>query len=596
MIRVPLRPLARIITAREQGRDPDLEEAERRASALRARRARERSRSANRLVMVAGVIALAYGAVATQMTDLALSTPEPLRSAHSADELRNARADIVDRNGMVLATNLPVASLFAESRQMVDPLAAAEGLARVFPDLDADTLYERFTGPGNFHWIRDTISPEEAQAVHDLGQPGLFLGDREMRIYPAGRPVAHLIGGARFERLSADGAEIIGIAGVEHGFESRLSDPGSLAEPLALSIDLRVQAAMRDVLVEEMERFDARGAAGILMDPHTGEIVAMVSLPDFDPNDRPLASGYAGDSPLFSRAAQGVYELGSTFKPFQAAIAMEAGVATPSTMIDTRAPLRWGRFAINDVHRMGPELSLHDVIVRSSNVGTARLAQLTGIDAQRAFFQRLGFLEPTGLELPEAGTARPILPERWSEISMMTISYGHGLSVSPVHLAAGYAAIANGGLRVEPTLVAGARPPGEESRVMREQTTAALRAMMRDVVAIPEGTANFAEVPGFEVAGKTGTAEKPVGGGYAEDAVISTFAGFFPASDPAYVLVVTLDEPEDRSGPVVRRTAGWTAAPASANVIRRIAPILGLRPRDAAPMADPDGVTLVGFR
>ncbi|MBB5515347.1 cell division protein FtsI (penicillin-binding protein 3) [Rubricella aquisinus] len=597
MIRVPLRPLAKVIAAREMGENPDVAEAERRAAALRVRRVRERRRAEKRLILVACVVTLAFGWVGFRMGDLSFSGDGRVMSARASEVLRNARADIVDRNGEVLATNLNTSSLYVETRHMVDKDAVADGLAAIFPDLDRDTLRARFDAPGNLHWIKPQISPEQEQAVFDLGQPGIFFGSRQMRVYPNGQRLGPILGGTRYERADTTGAEIIGIAGLENGFEERLSDPARVDEPLVLSIDLRVQTAMRDVLAAEMERLDARAAAGILMDANTGEVISMVSLPDFDPNNRPGFGGYAGDSPLFNRASQGVYELGSTFKPFSAALAMEMGVATPETMIDTRGPLRWGRFSIGDVHRMDPQMSVADVIVQSSNVGTARLALMTGTEAQQDFLRAFGLMEPTGLELPEARLARPITPERWSDLSTMTISYGHGISVSPLHMAAAYATLTNGGLRVEPTLLAGAERPGEEARVISADTSAAIRTMLRRVVAEEAGTANFAEVPGYEVGGKTGSADKPsASGGYDRDKVIGTFAAVFPTSAPRYVLVVTLDEAKTFAYGRTWRTAGWTAAPASAKVIRRIVPILGMRPMPSAPPAPLVDVTLTGLR
>ncbi|MEL6583060.1 MAG: penicillin-binding protein 2 [Pseudomonadota bacterium] len=585
MIRVPLRPLAKIIAARAQGEDPDVEEAERRARNLRKARTRERKRAENRLVIVATIMAVAFGAVGLRMASMSLTDPASTVRAASAELLRADRADIVDRHGAVLATNAPATSVYVETRQMVDRARVAEGLGEIFPWLDAATLTRRFEGAGNFHWIAHRVSPEQAQAVHDLGQPGVFFGPRQVRVYPAGAAASHIVGGARFERVSAEAAEIIGKSGLELAFNERLSSPGETAEPLRLSLDLRLQSAMREVLASEMARQTAIGASGIFMDAHTGEILAMVSLPDFDPNDPPYGRE-GGDAQLFNRAAQGVYELGSTFKPFQAAIAMEAGAATPETLIETQGPLRWGRFRISDIHQMDPEMPLADVIVQSSNVGTARLAQLTGIEAQQRYLARLGLLTTTGVELPEARTARPIYPANWSELSMMTISYGHGISVSPLHLAAAYAPFANGGHMVQPTLLAGEGDLGE--RVISEETAAQILEMMRRVVDEPAGTANFAAVPGYAVAGKTGTAEKPsASGGYDEDKVISTFAGVFPADDPRYVLVLTLDEPEVQVGRVTKRTAGWTAAPASARLLRRLVPILNMRPAREVPSGAP---------
>ena len=587
MIRVPLRPLARVIAARSQGLDPDIAEAERRAAMLRNRRSEERRRAEWRLWLLSAMFLMAFSAVGGKMAVIAATDPEePVREV-SGDPIRAHRADIVDRNGVLLATNMVTSAIYVETRQMVDKEGVAEGLAAIFPDLDAATLLARFERPGNFHWIRSEISPEQQQAVFDMGQPGVFFGPRETRIYPQGQRMGHVLGGSRYEREGARAAELEGVAGIEFTFDERLGDPAQVNTPLMLSIDMRVQNATRDVLEAQMQRFGAIGAAAVVMDADNGEIVAMVSLPDFDPNDRPAPQGPEGDL-LFSRASQGVYELGSTFKAFAAANAMERGVAGPNTIIDTRGPLTWGRFRIRDFHNYGPELTLTDVMVKSSNIGTARLALETGTEAQQDFLRELGFFDPSPVELPEARGARPLLPPRWSELSTMTISYGHGLAATPLHMATAYASLVNGGLRVRPTLIAGAPAPTEADRIVSEATSHALNRMLRAVVS--RGTARFADIEGYSVGGKTGTADKPIAGGYAEDRVIATFAGMFPSHDPEYVIVVTLDEPEDRSGPVVRRTAGWTAAPTMGQIVTRIAPILGLRP-EPEMILEEEGVT-----
>jgi cell division protein FtsI (penicillin-binding protein 3) len=369
------------------------------------------------------------------------------------------------------------------------------------------------------------------------------------------------------------------VAGIEKEFDARLRDPARAHEPLALSLDLSVQAAVERVLAGGKALLNAKGAAAILMDVRTGEVIALASLPDFDPNDRPRppTEGNAEDSPLFNRAVQGVYELGSTFKIFAVAQAMDLGLINPDTMIDTRGPLRWGEHKIRDFHDYGAQMSATDVIVKSSNIGSARVAQMIGVDRQQEFLGKLGLLEPTPLEIVEAPGARPLLPPRWSELSTMTISYGHGLSTSPLQLAAAYATIANGGRKVTPTLLRSPqRAPGEQ--VLSEAAAQRAMVMLRKVVT--DGTASLAEVPGYPVAGKTGTADKPraQGGGYYEDKVIATFASAFPADDPRFVLVVTLDEPVETSGDEPRRTAGWTAVPVASEITRRVAPLLGLRP------------------
>ncbi|MDP5083938.1 MAG: penicillin-binding protein 2 [Yoonia sp.] len=591
MIREPLRPLARVLKAREQGENPDAIEAENRAKRHEAMADKQRQRAEGRLLVLGLAFFCAFGLIGMRMGALASSVPEEPRASVAGNPIIGQRSDIVDRNGRILATNLATHSLYAHPRDMIDPANAAKGLAQIFPELDEAELLKDFTGDRRFLWIRRQISPEQMQAVHDIGSPGLLFGPREMRLYPNGPIAAHILGGASYGREGVASAEVIGVAGVERQFDSFLRDPANEGAPLQLSLDLTVQAAAEQVLAGGMSIMNAKGAASVLMDVHTGEIISMVSLPDFDPNNRPrvLTTGDQSDSPLFNRAVQGVYELGSVFKIFTAAQAMELGLVNANTMIDTTGPLTWGRFRIRDFHDYGPELSTTDVIVESSNIGTARIAMLIGAERQREFLGALGFLEPTPLEMIEAPTGRPLLPTNWSEISTMTISYGHGLSSSPVHLAAGYASLVNGGTRVQPTLLR--RDTVEVGpRIVSEAVSARSRDMLRQVVS--RGTASFANVPGYAVGGKTGTADKPraAGGGYYDDKVISTFASIFPANDPQYVLIVTFDEPSENTGVEPRRTAGWTAVPVAAEMIRRVAPLLGLRPQ--VDSSQPVGVTL----
>ncbi len=587
MIRRPLRPLARILKARDRGENPDAIERENLRLRHEEIRDRSRLRAEGRLLMLGALFFIAFTVIGSRMGVMAGSVAEEPRSTASGNPIIAQRADITDRNGRILATNLDTYALYAQPPQMIDPIGAAKQLVAIFPELDEQELLRDFTGPRRFVWIRKQISPEQRQAVHDIGDPGLLFGPREMRIYPNGPIAAHILGGASYGREGVSSAEVIGVAGVERRFDAYLRDPANEGVPLQLSLDLTVQAAMEEVLLGGMTLLNARGAAAVLMEAKTGEIVAMASLPDFDPNNRPrpLTKGSPGDSPLFNRMVQGVYELGSVFKIFAVAQALELGLVQPSTMIDTKGPMTWGRFRIRDFHDYGPQLSVTDVIVESSNVGTSRIALLVGADRQRDFLKNLGMLEATEVELTEAPTGRPLLPAQWSEISTMTISYGHGLSVSPLHLAAGYAAIANGGTKVTPTLLRQPNPtPGE--RVMSAGTAAASRAMLRAVVS--RGTASLGDVEGYEVGGKTGTADKPRenGGGYYDDKVVATFAGMFPALDPKYVIIVTLDEPVETTGSTPRRTAGWTAVPVAAEMIRRAAPLLGLRPQvEGAPVA-----------
>ncbi len=581
MIRTPLRPLARILDARAKGENPGLIEKENIRQRHDDMQDRARARAEGRLLVLGGFFLCAFVVVGVRMGLMATSVPvEPLASAPGA-MIAAQRADIVDRQGRILATNFETHSLYAQPQLMVDPIAAAKGLAQVFPDLEEARLIKDFTGKRKFVWIRKKISPEQKQAVHDIGDPGLLFGPREMRLYPNGKLASHVMGGAGFGKEGVNAAEVIGVAGVERQFDGYLRDPANGSKPLQLSLDLTVQAASERVLLGGMKIMNAKGASSVLMDVHTGEVISVASLPAFDPNDRPRppTSGFdPSDSPLFNRAVQGVYELGSVFKIFTAAQAVDLGLANANTIIDTSGPMRIGRFPIGEFKNKNyGKISVADIIVKSSNRGTGRLALQIGSKRQQEFLNSLGMFDPTPFEIVEAKGGQPLMPKNWGELSTVTISYGHGLSTSPMHLAAGYAAIANGGHYVSPTILR-QKGPQHGPRVMSSEAAQSARAMLRKVVT--DGTASFGEVPGYQVGGKTGTADKPKPkGGYYENKVIATFATLFPASDPKYVLVVTLDEPSILAYGEKRRTAGWTAVPVAAEMIGRIAPLLGLRPQ-----------------
>ncbi|MEM9350731.1 MAG: penicillin-binding protein 2 [Pseudomonadota bacterium] len=591
-MRTPLRPLARVLGAREAGENPDWIERENIRKRHEVMRDKARHMAEGRLLVLGLFFLAGFVVIGAQMTLLAVSEPTEPRTTATTTQIVAQRADIVDRQGRVLATNFDTHSLYAHPKDLVDPAGAVAALIEIFPDLDGDRLLADFTGDRKFLWIKRKISPEQKQAVHDIGDPGLLFGPREMRLYPNGPIAAHVLGGASFGKEGVSSAEVIGTAGVEKHFDEYLRDPANNGAPLQLSLDLSVQAATERVLDGGMRLLNAKGAASVLMDVYTGEVVSLVSLPDFDPNDRPqpLVQGDQSDSPLFNRALQGVYELGSAFKIFTAAQAVELGLVTPESQVDTQGPLRWGKFTIGEFQgkNYGPTLSVTRVIEKSSNVGTARLAQQIGAERQKEFMRQLGFLEPTALEMVEAAGAKPLYPSKWTELSTMTISYGHGISTSPVHLAAGYATLLNGGRKVTPTLLKQGRARlGEQ--VVSPEVSKASRAMLRRVVT--EGTASFGDVLGYAVGGKTGTADKPrPNGGYYDDKTLTTFASVFPAHDPKYVLVVTLDEPLETSSNEPRRSAGWTAVPVAAEVIRRVAPLLGLRP-EIEPV-EVQGITL----
>ena len=578
MTRIPLRPLAAILDARKKGADPDA--IERRNTIARHEVIQNELRSVGegRLVVLGVMFFCAYAVIAAQMGLLAASEPTEQRAAGGGVEILAQRADIVDRRGRVLATNIETHSLYAQPQEMIEPKRAAKELVKIFPDLDEARLTKDFSGKRKFIWVKKKISPEQLQQVHDIGEPGLLFGPREARLYPNGTLAAHVMGGTSFGREGVHAAEVIGTAGVEKQFDEYLRDPANGARPLQLSIDMTVQTAAERVLYGGMRLMGAKGAASILMDIHTGEVISVVSLPDFDPNNRPLppVEGDPDDSPLFNRALQGVYELGSTFKVFTIAQAIELQLVNKSTMINTRGPLVWGKHKIRDFHDYGKELDVETVLTKSSNIGTARISQMIGAERQREFLGALGMLDTTTIEMPEASGGKPLLPKNWSEISTMTISYGYGLSATPMHLAAAFSTIANGGRKISPTLLK-QDGPNYGAQVLSPFVAREMNDMLRKVVT--DGTASFGDVAGYSVGGKTGTADKPKArGGYYKDKVIASFASVFPTDNPQYVLIVTLDEPEIHTMGENRRSAGWTAVPVAAELINRVAPLLGLRP------------------
>ena len=579
MRRKPLRPLAHVIASRLQGENPNLIEANERSNRNQATQVKTRVRAETRLMLLGLVFILGFCAIGGKMAMLASSSPHGVSKHRVGSEIMNQRANIVDRNGNILATNMSTQALYAHPNLMINPKKAAADLHTIFPDIDYDRLVRDFSNvKKKFIWVKKQVSPEKRQLVHDLGEPGLLFGNREMRLYPNGKLAAHILGGTRFDEEGVHAAEIIGVGGVEKYFDTMLRDPALEGSPLQLSIDLSTQAATRQVLEDGMRFTNAKGASAILMDIHTGEILSLVSLPDFDPNNRlrDAVSGDASDSPLFNRAAQGLYELGSTFKIFTAAISLEKGLANPQTIIDT-TPFKWNRKTFRDYRDHGPSNTMEDVIMKSSNPGTIRMALAAGSSAQQSILKSLGFFEALPVELIEAGGTKPQLPKNWSDSSTITISFGHGLSATPLHLATAYSIISNGGYKIKPTLQLLKPDNLKGKKIISEKTSKQLISMLRRVVT--GGTASMGDVKGYEVAGKTGTADKPSPkGGYYDDKVIATFASVFPASNPKYTLIVSLDEPVVHISGKKRRTAGYTAVPVAAEIISRVAPILNLRP------------------
>jgi cell division protein FtsI (penicillin-binding protein 3) len=520
----------------------------------------------SRLFVTAGVFLLCFGVLAVRTLDMAVVGPADAR-AHDVDGAGSeqiARADIVDRNGSLLASSLPTHSLYMEPWSMIDPEESALALAAALPDLDPHRLLRLATSGKKFAWVRRNLTPEQVHAVNRLGIPGLGFRREEQRVYPQGRLFAHAVG---FTDVDNEG-----LAGLEKSVGEELqARAGGMNEPLTLSLDIRVQHALKDALDSAMTAHRAVGAAGIVMDATNGELLALVSLPSFDPN----APEQDGPNARFNRATLGTYELGSTFKAFTAAMALDLGAAEVGDSYDATKPLKVSRFSIRDSHPENRWLTVPEVLAYSSNIGAARMALDVGSERQQAFYKTLGMLEPMALELPERG--RPIMPQRWNDLTTMTIGFGHGIAVTPLHMASGFAAMVNGGFKVTPTLLKGDGEVAEKrQRVISAETSAIMRKLLYLVVA--EGTGKKAGAPGYLVGGKTGTAEKAIDGRYERKTLISTFVGAFPIDQPRYVVLAMLDEPKGNKATHGFATAGWTAAPVVGRVIERIGPLLGVAP------------------
>lgn len=520
-----------------------------------------------RLLITGAMMALAFIAVAVRTADVSVfSVSEEAgiaRAIPSAQPMKTERADIVDRNGVVVATSLQTVSLYADPRRVIDPAEAVRGLVRVFPDMDPIDLMGKLTSDRSFIWVRRQLTPEQQFAVNTLGLPGLEFQQEESRVYPHGSLLSHVVGYTDIDNN--------GISAIEKTFDRRLKDS---AEPLQLSVDVRLQHLVREEVAKAVKEFDAVGGTGIVMKAQTGEILSMVSLPDFDPNK----PGQVTDDARFNRATLGVYELGSVFKIFNTAMALEYGVTTMRGGYDASQPIKIGRFQINDFHGEYRYLTVPEIFLYSSNIGSAKMAMEVGAPAQRDFLQRLGLLDPVGVELPERG--HPMYPDPWRPVNTMTISYGHGISVSPLHLVSAVSATVNGGWSVRPTLLKGDGSPQDAHRVMSADTSHALRQLMRALV--EKGTGTKAEAPGYLVGGKTGTADKlSASGGYSRNSRISSFVAAFPMQAPEYVVYVVVDEPKGNKSTFGYATGGWVAAPVVSKIVTRMAPLMGMRPFDA---------------
>ena len=477
------------------------------------------------------------------------------------------RADIVDRDGQALARTIDAWTIGLHPAKVIgNKLDLARKLAELMPEKDAAAYLQMLRSDRNFYYLRRRAPPGLVEAINALGEPGLALEREPDRLYPQTTLAAHVIG---FTDLDGKGN-----AGMERAFDERLRDPELRGQPLVLSISSRVQQALEHELNEAMVKFSAIGAAGVVMDIHSGEILAMTSLPQLNPN----AAGQGTPEARFNRATLGVYELGSTFKPFTVAMAMDSGIIKSfGQLYNCPNALHVAGRTITDTHPFGRACSVAEILKESSNIGTAQIADQIGPTRQKEFLRKMGFLDKVQIELKERG--RTLTPgANWNQIETMTVGYGHGIAVTPLHLATGYATLFNGGIYRPATLlkVDKNHAAGKGHRVFSEDTSYKMRALLRLVVM--QGTGKKADAPGYRVGGKTGTAEKIVGGHYTSSLVVTSFAGVFPMDEPRYVMVVMLDEPHATAETFGFHTAGWNVAPVVSKTISRIAPMLGVRP------------------
>ena len=528
-----------------------------------------------RVRFLLGLFAVLYAAVALKAAWLMLVHEEPRRKV-VVHKQSIPRPDIVDRNGNVLAADVPRASIFAEPYRMANVDQALMALMSVLPDLDIEKLRKRLSDKRRkFVWIARKVPRAVESRIVALAIPGIRVMKEKKRVYPMGRLTAHVVGFTDIDKR--------GIAGIERWLDtdgklfmvSRARAAGKGALPVQLSLDVRVQEALRAELEAAKRKFKAIGAGGLVMDVNTGEVLALVSLPDFDPNDPDRREALKKDR--LNRMTAGVYELGSVIKAVTFAMALDKGTARLDKRYDARFPLKIGTAKIHDYHAQRRWLTVPEIFIHSSNIGTARMALEVGLRDHWRFLQKVGLTQRLHTELPES--ARPLLPRRWSTIASVTASFGHGFAVQPLQGAAVAAALVNGGHLIPPTFLKRDRQTAlaMSKRVISEATSRKMRYLFR-LNAI-KGTAKRAAAPGYRVGGKTGTAEKIVRGKYSKDHRLTTFIGAFPMDDPKYLVLVMLDDPQPLPETHGFATSGWNAVPTAGRIIARIAPLLGVAPR-----------------
>lgn len=525
----------------------------------------------SRIIVVISFFVIAYLGVIGRMVHLTLTSSSPheleVAGIDKPPAVKDSqRADILDRQGMLLATSLKTLSLYADPKKIIDPVEAARKINATFPDLAYDDLLQKFQSKRRFIWLKRNLTPKQIYATNTLGLPGIDFLEETRRMYPQGEMTSHVIGYTDIDHK--------GLAGIERGMDSLLRNNDT---PLQTSIDIRLQHIVQREVKKSIDDFNAIGGAGMIMDVHTGEIYALASLPDFNPHN----PGSITDAQRFNRITLGAYEMGSTFKTFTTAALLEFTKTPINTTFDARFPLQRAGFRISDFHPEARPLTVPEVYIHSSNIGTALEAEKIGTQRLKNFFGDLGLLEKPKLEIQEM--AHPILPGTWRPINTITASYGHGIAVTPLQLATATASIINGGHKITPTLIK--RDPNdyqnvETKQVISKETSDAMRALMRLVVT--NGTATKANAAGYRVGGKTGTAEKTLGHGYSQHAQIASFVGVFPMDKPRFVVLVMVDEPKGNKASYGYATAGWVAAPYVGTIIKEMAPIVGVQPKQDA--------------
>lgn len=527
-----------------------------------------------RIVLMTSVFVCAYLLVVARSVDLMVlqgalqsASDEAVYIAPVKEEVTR-RGDIVDRHGVLLARSLNTASLYADPQLVVEPKEAAKQLKAIFPDLNYGDVLRKLQSKKRFVWIKRNLTPQEQSEVLQLGLPALDFKEEDRRLYPQGPLAVHMVG--------YSGVDGQGLAGVEASFNELLS---SSNDALTLTLDVRVQHALRREILASMKKFKAKGGAGVIMDVRDGSVLASVSLPDFDPQEYQQANKNA----QFNRVSLGVYELGSVFKIFSTAALLETTNADVAQKFDARESLKRGRHKIRDYHAEKRVMSLPEVFMHSSNIGSALMGEAVGTEKLKNFYKDLGLLSDSNFEIGEVG--RPIVPSPWRDINTLTASYGHGVAVSPLQLTSAVASIVNGGEYVEPTLILNTsnlekvtkKSSNKTSlRIVSPEVSHRMRQLLR--LAVTDGTGRNADVEGYYVGGKTGTAEKPGIGGYDRKRLISSFVGTFPAQEPHYVIYVMVDEPQGTKETYGYATGGWVAAPVVKNVITSMVSILNIPP------------------